>query len=285
MSAAWRLIFLSSILFISCTDPDDSPSPTDDDTIPEGIDYIYLSHTRTADNTSIFSKVYDINFSKFEMKLLGGDLAWNSFSDNEIITLLDDVFDLSNEKTLFSVGNHEIVSDEKFRIITGKAKYNLHQQDDISFVTLDTERDLGFIRDDQKIFFDTVMDTITTKNIVILSHKLIFMVDHPVMDNLISDVSNGPMGNCSYCLGPSNFQNELYPKLVEARDRDKNIYWIAGDLGTKTSSFEYLDENGIQFLGNGIGYESSDNEVLVLINDDSDLYFRFQDLDEFIANQ
>jgi len=286
MSVVWRLICLS-LLLVSCS-TDNDPIPMEEEEEPiAGLtkEYIYISHTRTDDNSSIFNKVHDIDFSPFDLKILGGDLANDSFANETIIGILDDAFDLTNEKTRFSIGNHDDATDQYFKAITNKSKYNVYQQDDVSFITLDTQRSSGSILGNQKIFFDTVMDTITTKNIVILSHKLIYMVDHPVMNDLISDVSNGPMGNCSYCLGPNNFQEYVYPKLLEARGNNKEVFWIGGDLGRKRSSFEYRDGLGIQFLGNGFWYQEEENEVLLLTKSGDEITYKFQDLDEFIADQ
>jgi len=281
----WKLICLN-LLLVGCSVTDNDPAPIEEEPIT-GVtkEYIYISHTRTDNNTSIFSKVYDLDFTPFDLKILGGDLALDSFSNETIIGLLDDAFDLTNEKTRLSLGNHDQATDQYFKAITNKNKYNLYQQDDVSFITLDTERSFGSIQGNQKIFFDTVMDTITTKNIIILSHKLIYMIDHPIMDDLISDVSNGPKGNCSYCLGPNNFQEYVYPKLIEARGNGHEIFWIAGDLGKKESSFEYRDGLGIQFLGNGFWYQAESNELLLLTKSGDQIDYMFKDLDQFIADQ
>ena len=46
--------------------------------------YIYLSHTRISSNVCIYNKVYDIDFSKYKMTLLGGDIALKSFANPRI---------------------------------------------------------------------------------------------------------------------------------------------------------------------------------------------------------
>ena len=41
------------------------------------------------------------------------------------------------------------------------------------------------------------------------------------------------------------------------------MLWVGGDLGKRTSEFEYKDEAGIVFLGNGLWYKNNNNKVLL----------------------
>lgn len=282
MSGVWKLIVFSFLL-IGCASDDDDVKLPDDEPI-DFIDknYLYLSHMRRDDNSGIFNKVNNIDFNAFDLKILGGDLAQDSFENENIINVLDEAFDLKSEKTLFSIGNHDETTDAIFREVTNKDKYNLYQTDDISFITIDSQDDNCSITGAQRAFFEEVMDTVTSKNIVILSHKLIFMDKHPIMDDLINVISNGPKGNCAYCLIPNNFQADVYPILVEASGRGKKIFWIGGDLGRKEASFQYRDGNGIQFLGNGLWYQNNYNEVLLLNKSESELSYRFVNIESLI---
>ena len=283
ISVPWKLTIFSFLLLV-CASCDDTEDRLPNDEIIEFIDknYLYVSHTLKGDNSGIFNKVSRMDFTEFDLKILGGDLALNSFENETILNILDDTFDLKNEKTLFSIGNHDETSDAIFSEVTNRNKYNLYQTDDISFVTVDTQDDNCSITGAQRAFFQEVMDTVTTKNIVVLSHKLIFMDQHPILDQFIDAISNGPKGNCSYCLNPNNFRTDVYPILVQAKDRGKEVFWISGDLGKKTPSFEFRDENGIQFLANGLWYESNYNEVLLLNKSDSELTYRFANIESLI---
>lgn len=246
--------------------------------------FIYLSHTRLNTNDSIFNKVYDLNLNYYDMTLLGGDLGNITFKDS-LIFHLDKVFDLKNENTLWSIGNHDNTSNEKFFFHTGKNKFNTSVKANTSFITLDSQDSLSSIVGKQREFFFNVLDTIQTKNIVILSHKLVFMDKHPVMDGLINEVCNGIKGDCYYCHNSNNFQSEIYPQLVRVRNSGKNIFWIGGDLGVKTSKLEFIDDNGIVFLGNGLWFLNTENQVLIISSYKSKLEYKFVEIDTLIKYQ
>jgi len=225
--------------------------------------FIYLAHTRIKTNDSIYSKIYDIDFSQFDMTLLGGDLSWHSFRGDFILEHMDSLFDFKNPNTLWSIGNHDRTSNKQFYKATLKNKYHAYQNYDVTFITLDSQDSLSSIVGAQKDFLFNVLDTLQTKNVVILSHKLIFMNDHPVMDAMISKICNGKKGDCYHCHNTNNFYQDIYPKLRALRNNDVQVFWIGGDLGYRTSEFEYIDENGIRFLGNGFWYPRTHNKVLL----------------------
>lgn len=228
--------------------------------------YIYIAHTRVNSNDGIYDKVYDIDFSQYDMTLLGGDLAMNSFTTREgleVLPHLDSIFDFKSPTTLWSIGNHDKTSDKRFYDKTRKHKYHAYQRDDVTFITLDSQDSLSSIVGKQKEFLFSVLDTLQTSSILLMTHKLIFMNDHSELDTQIHKVCNANKGSCYHCHNPNNFQKEIYPKLLELKNRDKQIVWVGGDLGYKTSEFEYIDEQGIIFLGNGLWYPKDWNKVLL----------------------
>lgn len=246
--------------------------------------FIYLSHTRLGTNDSIYKKVYDIDFSKYSFRLLGGDLAKKSFENEKIINHLDSIFDLKSRSTLWSLGNHDNTSDSNFYKYTEKKKYGLYQGQDVSFVILDSQDSLSSIVGNQKQFLFEVLDTVTTSKVIILSHKLIFMDQHEVMDTLINEVCNGKKGDCFYCHNTNNFKKEIYPEILKLHEKGKEVYWIGGDLGGKTSQFEYRDKNGIVFLGNGLWHENNANYVLLFKNKKR-MKYRFVHIDTLLEYQ
>ncbi len=280
MSGVW-IWYIISLWLTGCPSaPNGSAIPE-----PEAELFIYLSHTRLANNQQIYDKVYQIDFSKYKYTLLGGDMAEKSFGEEKIIRHLDSIFDLKNQSTLWSIGNHDRASDKTFYKHTLKHKYGLYQYKDVSFFVLDSQDSLSSIVGKQREFFAKALDTITSKKIVVLTHKLIFMDQHPVMDSLINKVCNGKKGDCFYCHNRNNFQEEIYPKLVELRRNKKQVIWIGGDLGKKTSRFEYIDDAGIVFLGNGVWFEKPDNEVLLLRNTSEKLEYGFVAFDTLVKYQ
>ncbi|GAB5473176.1 MAG: hypothetical protein Mars2KO_12750 [Maribacter sp.] len=246
--------------------------------------FIYLSHSRLSTNDGIYTKVYDINFSRYSYRLLGGDLAEKSFENNRIISHLDSVFDLKSTHTLLSIGNHDHTSDGNFYEHTKKSKYGLYQGNGVSFIVLDSQDSLSSIVGDQKKFLFEVLDTITTSKVIVLSHKLVFMDQHDIMDDMINLVCNGKKGDCFYCHNTNNFKKEIYPEIIKLRKKGKEVYWIGGDLGGKISRFEYKDENGIVFLGNGFWHENEDNQVLIFENGKK-MRYRFVHIDTLLKLQ
>ncbi|OAB79778.1 hypothetical protein [Cochleicola gelatinilyticus] len=280
MYVVWRL-FLFSLFIIgySC----EKRSEIDQTATP--IYYLYISHTRLETNDSIYNKIYGIDFDRYSATLLGGDLAKTTFANDTIQNHLDAVFNFKHKATLWSIGNHDRTSNEKFRALTGKNKFHHYQQDDASFITLDSQDSLSSIVGAQKEFLLTTLDTLTTKNVVILCHKLIFMDKHHIMDPLINETSNGRKGDCFYCLNPNNFQAEIYPELLKIKNKGKNIFWIGGDLGYKTSSFEYVDTNGITFLGNGVWHPREENKALLFKNQGNEITYRFTHIDSLLKHE
>ncbi len=246
--------------------------------------YIYLSHTRLQTNDSIFKKIYDINMNLYDMTLLGGDLGVSTFKDS-IIHHLDKVFDLRNKNTLWSIGNHDNTSNENFKRFTNKNKFHYYVKDETTFITINSQDSLSSIVGKQKKEFFNILNTLRTKNVVILSHKLIFMDQHPIMDSQINQVCNGPKGICDYCHNSNNFQSEIYPKLLQIKKSGKNIIWIGGDLGAKASKFEYVDKNGVIFLGNGFWFMNKNNHLLLLSNYKNEINYKFIAIDTLIKHQ
>ncbi|WP_299769628.1 hypothetical protein [uncultured Dokdonia sp.] len=249
--------------------------------------YIYLAHTRLDTNDGLYDKVYDIDFSNYDMTLLGGDLSMSSFSRKEVILPhLDSIFNFKSPNTLWSVGNHDNVPNKRFYETTLKNKYHAYQKDDVTFITLNSQDSLSSIIGNQKTFLFSVLDTIQTTSVLLMTHKLIFMNDHPVLDEKISTVCNAGKGNCFHCHNTNNFYQDIYPKLLEVKKRGIHVLWVGGDLGYKTSEFEYIDDQGIVFLGNGFWYKKERNKVLLFSKTkDKTLTYTFVPVDTLLQDQ
>lgn len=230
--------------------------------------FIYVSHPRLQSNDSIYRPVYEIDFDKFDMTLLGGDLALSSFTNDTITSHLDSIFNFKSPNVLWSVGNHDYSSSAKWENTTQKKKYHAASSNDVTFITLDSQDSLSSIIGDQKDFLFTTLDSINKSSVIIMTHKLIYMNDHPVMDAMIATTCNANKGDCYHCHNDNNFYDVVYPKLLEVQNRGIQIIWVGGDLGYKTSEFEFIDERGIIFLGNGLWYPKNWNKVLIFTKED-----------------
>lgn len=275
----YRKLFLIAfvISFLSCKQSVIDPPSS----------YIYVAHTRLNSNDSLYHKVYDIDFSNYDMTLLGGDLSMSSFSRKKVILPhLDSVFDFKSPNTLWSIGNHDNVSNKRFYETTLKNKYHAYQKDDVTFITLNSQDSLSSIVGNQKTFLFSVLDTIQTSSVLLMTHKLIFMNDHPILDEKISKVCNAGKGDCFHCHNTNNFYQDIYPKLLEVKKRGVQVLWVGGDLGYKTSEFEYIDDHGIVFLGNGFWFKKDWNKVLLFSKAKEEaLTYTFVPIDTLLQDQ
>jgi hypothetical protein len=248
----------------------------------EAFSYLHLSHTRTNQNPFLDSKVEIIDFSKFEILLLGGDLAFLTSQNEATMNYVDAVYDLSNENTLWSLGNHDTNSVALVESYTNRMSYYAYSKNKICFLVLNTQDSLSNIVGDQLDFFNNVMDTIQeSSHLIILTHKLIWMYSHPILQSQIDSISNGQYGSCSYCVNPNNFYDDIYPRLIEAKVGGIEVLCIAGDIGIKTKEFSFITDENITFLASGIWYNDDGNKALILNHNlvKKELYWEFMLID------
>ena len=226
--------------------------------------YLFLSHTRTDNNKSINKEAESIDYSKYNMLLLGGDLAYTSSDDDSTLSYLDSFFDLGNINTLWSLGNHDNSNLDLIKDYTNRNNYYTHHSDGITFIVLDTQDSFSNIVGDQLLFLNNVMDTIqSSTHLILLHHKLIWMLDNGILESKIKDISNVSIGEEFYALNHNNFYQDIYPKLKLIQSKNIDVICIGGDVGNKTTEFEYITEDGIQFLASGISYYKEGNKALL----------------------
>ena len=243
--------------FISCT-PEVIEDPN---TIKQ---YLHLSHTKTEVNPKMDSTAETIDYSRFDMLWLGGDLAVFTSRDDSTMAYADSIFDLGNERTLWTLGNHDYPHVDRIEQFTNRPPYYVYSEDKMTVVVLDTQEDRANIDGPQKDFLFEIIDSLkSTTHLILLHHKLVWMQDHPELESQINDISNGEAGNCGWCLFPNNFNSVIYPKLVEATEKGIEVICIGGDIGKRVNEFEYLTDEGIHFLASGIEAEQVGNQALL----------------------
>lgn len=267
--AIYKLLFSSIILITSCNKNEIIPIV---DT-PVTKTYISLGHTRTESNPNMDLLVESINYSNYDMLWLGGDLAFLTSDDEDTMAHVDSIFDVGSMNTLWALGNHDYSDLERVSSFTNRPPYYAYNKNGITFIVLDTQDSLSNIIGLQKDLFDNVVDTIQESSYLILvHHKLIWMYDNTDLESQISSVSNGQLGDCFYCINPNNFYTDIYPKLLEVKQRGINILCIAGDIGKKVKEFEYVSDEGIYFLATGIWEGSPENKALLFNHDVSNKF-------------
>ncbi len=229
--------------------------------------YAVFSHTRLDDNSGLNTSLNSVDFSKFDVLMLGGDMANLSSLNSDVLNMLDSVFDLSSSNTLWALGNHDYSNIELLKEYTEKNNYYSFSQDNTLFIVLDTQLDSSRVSGEQLQFFESVTDSMNNySNLVILTHKLIWMRRHSSLENQIGSVSNGHLGDCSYCIQSNNFYTELYPTLLRLKSNNVNVYCVAGDIGFKMSKYEYVTKEGIVFLATGMNSKSVSNHFIEFSN-------------------
>ena len=211
------LTLLFAILLTACSKEDEDFLKPE----PEIKKYLHISHTRTNSNPYIDSLAEQLDYTKFDMLWLGGDLAHLTSVDEATITYVDSVFNIGDENTLWALGNHDYSNLNRVTSYTNRSPYYSYHKNGITFIVLDTQDSLSNIIGAQKAFFESVVDTMQqSSHLIVLHHKLFWMYGDTYLESQISAVANGGLGSCFYCINPNNFYQDIYPKLVEVKQKD-----------------------------------------------------------------
>jgi len=258
----YQFLFICLILcLLSCDKYEEKP-------IPIINNYLHISHTRSIETKYLDSIVQLADYSNYDMIWLGGDMTHLTSENDTFMLHVDSVFDVGNNNTLWSLGNHDHTNLSNIEKYTHRPTYYTTHKNGITIIVLDTQENFCVIKDSQKEFLDSVLDTIDkSSHLVILHHKLIWLVDGSSLEKEIENISNGELGDCHYCLNPNNFHEDIYPKLVEIQNNNIDVICIGGDIGSKVKEYEHITTEGIQFLASGIYSGHSDNKVLNFYHD------------------
>ncbi|PZE16853.1 hypothetical protein DNU06_11390 [Putridiphycobacter roseus] len=234
--------------------------------IEKEFSFVHLSHSRTDNLNELNSEVLLADFSNIDVLCLGGDLMFNSSADSSNLNILDEIFDLSSPSTLWSIGNHDVSDLNLLQAYTQKNLYSAYYFNGITFIVLNTQLEGNSITGDQLAFFNGVMDTMTVSaQCIILHHKLIWLDNNPDLEPIANSISNGPLGNCDYCIAPNNFYTAIYPRLVERQKAGVNITLIGGDIGAKVNEFHHETNEHISFYASGMKAGSDQQQVLYIL--------------------
>ena len=256
---AWYLtIVLAFLLSFSCQKPFD----------PALIEaqYLHIAHTRVYGEAKdkVMQEVEDIDFSGFDALILGGDLAYESSKNIGTLQYLDSVFDLKNPETLWTLGNHDYQHPELISQLTQRSTFYSFHKNGITFLNFDSQADHCNTSGNQLALFEKVTDTLNdTRTLILMHHKLIWMLDGGEMQGKVNEVANGGLGGCFHCIEPNNFYESVYPKLRDIQKSGIQVVCLAGDIGVKVNEYEYINEDGVAFLASGLKDGASANQVLV----------------------
>ncbi len=253
---------------IGCSDSSKKQASHKSDSNNNALQYLFLAHTRMEANPKVITSIYNIDFSKYEMLWLGGDMAQLSSESTEVLEHLNGTFELKNPNTLWALGNHDYSDTALVQKFTDKPRFYSTYKNGITLMVWDTQDSLCHITGSQLDLFNEVVDTLNkSSHLIILHHKLIWLYGNDVLENRTDNISNAPIDTCSYCIQPNNFYQDIYPKLVSLNQKDIQVICVGGDIGFKTQTFEHTTPDGIHFLASGMSFNEKVNYGLVFHHD------------------
>lgn len=219
--------------------------------------YLFIGHPRDDGPGEIVQReVERIDFSKFDLLLLGGDLTWQGTGTRETVDYLDAVFDLAAPTTLAAIGNHDTSNKSFFTDVTGRPLYHTFETNGVTFVVLDTTNDgQNILGGELQMLADTVDALPANSHLVIVHHHIVWLADYPPLAQL----QGSPLiGASSANLSGLNFYDDVYPLLLQARAKGVEVLCLAGDrTGTEIEEFfiDHTTADGVRFVAAGLKEE------------------------------
>jgi hypothetical protein len=224
--------------------------------------YIFIGHPRSDDRDfqHVLETVKKIDYSKYELILLGGDLTWNTSRQWSTLQYCDSIFNLGDDNTHLAIGNHDMDNVGDLLEFTKKPRFYAFSNNNITFLVLDTEISTPDITGEQLELIQNVADTIETSDyLVLLQHRILWMVGVDELSHLKDSVAASTRN-----LNSTNFYDDVYPNLQKAKQNGVEVLCLAGDR--TDINIEYSPEDSIQFVASGmVGTFSDENNYAVLL--------------------
>ncbi len=219
--------------------------------------YIFLGHTYEyfTPGYTVDPRIFNIDIQSYDGIWLGGDVCSESLMNHESLEYIDDVFGLNSPNTHWALGNHDARNGNWIWLeeLTGRKTYYTSTYKNITYIVLNTNITpyrCEMLNDQYRIIVD-VCDTISQ------SSHLVLLMHHGLWEGVPGLPSPGQyaQSNLKYynfnCYDvESTFAKEIYPRLVEVKNRGIEVLCIMGDIGARKVEFE--SDDGIHFLGNGL---------------------------------
>jgi len=211
--------------------------------------FIFVPHPRTENKVkqTVLPGIEKIDFSKYDVTLIGGDVTYSTSKDRTSMNYCDSLFHLGSPNTLWSLGNHDVQSGNRslLKEYTGRESFYTYSRNNITFMVLDAELDVHssstFISGNQLQMVKNVCDTISRSSYLILLHsRLMWMINNeyfkPKMDSIAAT---------SNCLDTTNFYSEVYPLLQKTANKGVQVICLGGDKSL--INVQCTAEKGITF--------------------------------------
>jgi hypothetical protein len=257
-----KRVFLAAILIISALDLFSQNASS--------LKFIFVPHPRSEDqkNESVNPSIAKIDFSKYAVKMLGGDITYSTSKNAATLDYVDNLFDLSNPNTLWSFGNHDVESGNRdlIKTYTGRDSYYAYNRNKVTFMVLDCELNAEsfsrtFIKNDQLQMVKNVCDSISDSRFLILLHsRLIWMINNPDLKNRLTD----SIAASSRSMDTTNFYSDIYPLLQKVKAKGIQILVFGGDKAKV--NIVYSPEDSMTFYTARMANDFPDslNNVIVM---------------------
>jgi hypothetical protein len=231
--------------------------------------FIFIPHPRSEDreNLSVNPDIAKIDFSMYDVLMLGGDLTFDTDNSSATLAHCDSVFDLGNPNTLWSLGNHDVQSGHRQLIkdFTGRDSYYSYTRDGITFLVLDTELDANgssstFITGAQLQMVQNVCDSIMdSRYLILLHHRLMWMINNDDFKDRLTD----SIALSSRLLDTTNFYSDIYPLLQNVKNKGIQVLVFGGDRSD--FNVEYNPEDSITFYAAALSVDVPDSLKNVIV--------------------
>ncbi|HBF88732.1 MAG TPA: hypothetical protein DDX39_08835 [Bacteroidales bacterium] len=299
-----KLFALVFILISFIVSTNDSLIQTEKKPDSDTLKYIFISHLYQwySGGKKVDLRVEQLNLSSYSGIWLGGDVCSEAAQSFTTLEYIDNLFDLSNTLTLWTLGNHDTrnFNMEWISEFTNKNSYYTTHSNGITYIVLNTNfvpYDCENI-DNQYRLLTNVCDTIST------SSHLIILMHHGIISN-VSGVpqpdtyahTNYSYWNANCYSADSNFANTIYPKLVKVKQKGIDVICIVGDMGSLHKTIELTSPDSIKILGCGLNNsyfldsvelsQADKDKVLIFkhIPEIRKLFWNFCDLDSLLESQ
>ncbi len=200
--------------------------------------FIFVPHVRSEDETNqtVNPGIAKIDFSRYSLKMLGGDLAPQTSKSEKTMKYLDSLFDLKNPNTLWTLGNHDLEEGDSNLIkkYTGKPLFYPYARDGIQFMVLNTELSAvqfseTYIKSPQLDTLKAVCARVTsadTKFFVVLHSRYMWMIGNTYFTKakFLDSIAAS-----SKSLTKTNWYTEVEPQLQLVRAKGIKVLVFGGD--------------------------------------------------------
>jgi hypothetical protein len=236
--------------------------------------WIFVPHARTEATTGdyIITGIRNIDFTKFSLKMLGGDLAQSTSKDSATMAYCDKYFDLGNINTLWSIGNHDVESGSRAMIkkFTKRDTYYSYARDGVQFLILDTELDA--VSFDSTAILGAQLDTVKavcnrvtsadTKFLIVLNSRYMWMINNPYFTATMKD----SIAASSKSMKGTNFYSTIYPLLQTVKAKGIQVMWFSGDKSRmNVNNYIYNQADSIPFYAAKMENSDPDSTNYVII--------------------